>query len=63
MSEEGAGKVEADSERLFLGFLVELDDSALNLSFIDAEHPHPVHSRTDLLGPSASPSVHNNRRT
>jgi len=58
MSEEVAGEVEADGQRVFLGRLLEPDDGALYLSFADAEHPHSVDSRLDLLRTAVT--VHRN---
>ena len=58
VGQEVAGEVEADGQRVFVGRLVELDDSSLHLSFTDTEHSHAVHRRTDLVSVSVNHSQH-----
>ena len=48
VSEEVAGKVEADGERLLVRRFGELDDAALHLSLADAERLHAVDVRRNF---------------
>ena len=58
MSEESAGKVEADCSRLFLWQPIELNDNSLYVSLVDTIHPRSIHRSIDLLRTAVLASKH-----
>ena len=61
--EERAWEVEADGERLFVGWLVKLDDRSLYLTLHDAVCLHSIHVSRDVLIPASKRYTLTQRQT